>query len=117
MGLEDTATLYGPTGDFLLPETPKPIVFLAGDIGITPIIPMVKSLEVKGFPEQTTLFYSDKTPDSMAYHDELQEIDNENFAFLPVFTATQTRIDRDLLEKHLATPQIISISSSEPATF
>lgn len=104
MGPEDTATLYGPTGDFLLPNTPKPIVFLTGGIGITPIIPMIRALEAQGFPKQVALFYSDKTPDSMAYREELEAIVHDRFTFHPVFTTTQKRIDDTRLKEHLGTP-------------
>lgn len=105
MDEKDTATLYGPTGDFLLPKEDRPVVFLAGGIGITPILPMVAELRERGFPCETDVIYSARTEAAMAYRDELSAISHDNYAFHPVFTATQSRIDAALLKQLVRRPE------------
>ncbi len=98
MRQNDTATIFGPMGDFLLPQTAEPIIFLVSGIGITPIIPMLKQLEITNFKPQVLLFYSNKTKESSAYLDYLEKL--KQYQFIPVFTNTDNRIDKDLLVKH-----------------
>ncbi|MFO0400017.1 MAG: FAD-dependent oxidoreductase [Sphingobacteriia bacterium] len=43
----DTVTLYGPTGDFRILPTGRPVVFLTAGIGITPVMPLLHELEKK----------------------------------------------------------------------
>ncbi len=44
-------------GDFLLPEPVRPILFIAGGSGITPILSQLKTMAVKGFRAPVTLLY------------------------------------------------------------
>ena len=101
MGPQDTATLYGPTGDFQLPDTDRPIVFVAGGIGITPVVPMVKALERRGFPAKTAVIYSGRHREEMAYLDELEAIRSNNFMLHTITTASQPRIDEAYLRGQL----------------
>ncbi len=68
-------TIEGPHGFFTLPENPhRPIVFIAGGIGITPYLSMVRfAVDSKyGFP--VTLLYSNRSKESAPYLKELQNI-------------------------------------------
>ena len=94
----DTATIFGPMGEFLLPNTAEPIIFLVSGIGITPIISMLKELEKTNFKQPVLLFYSNKTKQSSAYLDYLEQL--KQCKLIPVFTNTDKRIDKDLLVKH-----------------
>lgn len=98
MQQNDTATIFGPMGEFLLSETPEPIIFLVSGIGITPIIPMLKELEKTNFKQPVFLFYSNKTKESSAYLDYLEKL--QQYKFIPVFTSTDKRIDKDLIVKY-----------------
>ena len=61
-------------GDFTLPRDPrKKLVFIAGGIGITPFRSMVKYLSDSGEKCDVVLFYSNRTPDEIAYRDVLDE--------------------------------------------
>lgn len=101
MQQNDTATIFGPMGEFLLSKTPEPIIFLASGIGITPIISMLKQLEKTNFKQPVFLFYSNKTKQSSAYLDDLKTIKLKQYQIIPVFTKTDKRIDKDLLVKHV----------------
>ncbi|MEN8167603.1 MAG: cyclic nucleotide-binding domain-containing protein [Pseudomonadota bacterium] len=63
-----------PLGEFHLPpETRNPVVYLAGGIGMTPALAMVRSLPQLPKIPSLYLDYSAPTPDQFAYHHELTE--------------------------------------------
>lgn len=61
--------ISAPKGDFTLVEQPALSCFVAGGIGITPLLPMVERLVELGHPWQ--LHYAAATPSRMAFHDRL----------------------------------------------
>ncbi|WP_330217957.1 ferredoxin reductase domain-containing protein [Marinobacter similis] len=44
-------------GDFLIPEPVRPILFIAGGSGITPILSQLKTMAIQGFRAPVTLLY------------------------------------------------------------
>jgi len=65
-------------GDFVMPKDPKrPLVFIAGGIGVTPFRSMIKYLVDTKEHRQVTLFYSNKTERDVAYGDILDEAEKE----------------------------------------
>lgn len=55
-------------GHFTLPkDTSKPVVFIAGGVGITPYRSMIKYLLDKNQPRKMTLIYSANTPEELAF--------------------------------------------------
>jgi ferredoxin-NADP reductase len=64
----DTLTVDGPRNHFSL-EDAEGYLFLAGGIGITPILPMVAETARRGRPWH--LAYGGRAPESMAFRDEL----------------------------------------------
>ena len=97
MELGERATIYGPTGDFVLPKDAKPTAFLVGGIGITPVMPMLKALQKTNFGAPTHLFYSNRKRDQAAYLDDLEAIQHDDFKLHTVLTETDPRIDQTLL--------------------
>lgn len=67
----DVLTATGPRNHFPLHESPR-YLFIAGGIGITPIIPMIKAAQVAG--ADWRLVYGGRTEASMAYRDEVAGI-------------------------------------------
>lgn len=61
---------HGPRNNFVL-EPASSYQFIAGGIGITPIIPMIRQAEDQGIPWQ--LLYGGRARNSMAFLDELVE--------------------------------------------
>lgn len=49
--------IEGPYGDFLLPEDTKPVVLLAGDVGIAPIRSIVLYMIAEGDPRRPVVLY------------------------------------------------------------
>jgi all-trans-retinol 13,14-reductase len=97
----DEATVFGPTGQFTLPEKPKNIAFLIAGIGITPVIPMLRELEKKCFKGKVILFYSNKILNTTSYHDKLNSLYLDKYTYVPVTTNNSKRIDGELIKSHI----------------
>ena len=80
VGSEGASVLLSPAmGDFVLPADPnRPLVMLAGGIGITPFFSMLRHLQheaAAGRPTPpVTLLYGNRTPDLAAWGDELARL-------------------------------------------
>lgn len=61
-----------PKGDFTLVEQPALSCFVAGGIGITPLLPMIERLVELGHPWQ--LHYAAASRSRMAFHDRLMQL-------------------------------------------
>ncbi|MFF7448957.1 MULTISPECIES: 2Fe-2S iron-sulfur cluster-binding protein [unclassified Streptomyces] len=68
LGQGDKVRVRGPRNHFALRPAPR-YRFIAGGIGITPILPMLAEAEARG--AQWTLLYGGRTRDSMAFTREL----------------------------------------------
>jgi ferredoxin-NADP reductase len=66
----DTVRVRGPRNHFALVDAPR-YLFLAGGIGITPILPMIAAAEAAG--ADWRLVYGGRTRASMAFRDRLEE--------------------------------------------
>lgn len=67
------AEIRGPRNHFRLVEADS-YLFVAGGIGITPILAMIRQATERGIP--WTLLYGGRTRSSMAYLDELTRLRN-----------------------------------------
>jgi all-trans-retinol 13,14-reductase len=101
----DTATIYGPSGDFAVCDTNKGIVFLVAGIGISPVMPMLKELVKRRFIHPVFLFYSNRTEEEAAYHRVLRSAGLSDYHYMPVFTKKQGRIGEETIKKELADPE------------
>jgi ferredoxin-NADP reductase len=79
-----------PKGNFVLPEeTSRPLVFVAGGIGITVFRSMLRYIQDTGLGHRVTLIYSNRDRESTAFLDELRELEQESPNFRLVLTMTQ----------------------------
>ena len=79
-----------PKGTFSLPEDPsRPLVFVAGGIGITVFRSMLRYISEERLPYRVTLIYSNRDRESTAFLDELQELEQTLRDFRLVLTMTQ----------------------------
>jgi ferredoxin-NADP reductase len=79
-----------PKGRFGLPEDPsRPLVFVAGGIGITVFRSMLRYIQEERLPYRVTLIYSNRDQESTAFLDELRELERALPDFRLVLTMTQ----------------------------
>ena len=79
-----------PKGDFTLPaETTRPLVFVAGGIGITVFRSMLLYIREQRLSYRVTLVYSNRDRQSAAFIDELQELERQIPEFRLILTMTQ----------------------------
>jgi ferredoxin-NADP reductase len=72
----------GPFGSFTLHKNAaKPAVFLAGGIGITPFVSIIRQATLDQLQHRIHLFYSNRRPEDAAFLTELQQYANENANF------------------------------------
>jgi ferredoxin-NADP reductase len=79
-----------PKGTFGLPEdASRPLVFVAGGIGITVFRAMLSYIQEERLPYRVTLVYSNRDRESTAFLDELKELAQEIPDFRLILTMTQ----------------------------
>jgi ferredoxin-NADP reductase len=79
-----------PKGRFGLPEDPsRPLVFVAGGIGITVFRSMLRYIHEEQLPYSVTMIYSNRDRESAAFLDELRELEQALPDFKLVLTMTQ----------------------------
>jgi ferredoxin-NADP reductase len=106
--------LRGPGGLFVLDgDDPRPAVFLAGGIGITPFVSLLRQAANDCLARKLVLFYSNRRPEDAAFLDELTELQrrNPNYRFVGTMTEMEKSrrswrgetafIDRAMLERVL----------------
>jgi cytochrome P450/ferredoxin-NADP reductase len=70
LAVGDVLTVRGPRNNFGLVPAPE-YLFVAGGIGITPLLPMIRRVEADGLPWR--LLYLGRSPEGMVYVDDLQD--------------------------------------------
>jgi ferredoxin-NADP reductase len=79
-----------PKGSFGLPEDPsRPLVFVAGGIGITVFRSMLRYIHEERLPYRVTLIYSNRDRASTAFLAELRELEQALPDFRLILTMTQ----------------------------
>ena len=78
----------GPFGDLTLGDTGRPAVFIAGGIGITPFMSMLRQAAEDRSPQPLFLAYSNRRPEDSAFLDELQQLERQNQRFHLMATMT-----------------------------
>ena len=80
--------LEGPFGDLTLDDAARPAVLIAGGIGITPFMSMLRQAARDRSPHRLFLVYSNRRPEDSAFLAELQGIErqNKNFRLLATMT-------------------------------
>ena len=105
------------SGKMVLPDdATRPVVFLAGGIGITPFRSILVQAAKERLPHRLFLFYSNRRPEDAAFLDELQHLqrENPNYRLIPTMTAMEKSlrpwrgetgyISKEMLAKHLGSP-------------
>jgi ferredoxin-NADP reductase len=123
------ARLEGPFGSLTLHgDRSRPALFIAGGIGITPYMSMLRQARLEAAPRRIALLYSNHRPEDSAWLGELQELERglPEFSLLPVMTATNRsaqawsgragRIDARMLQGILGElPRAVCYVTGSPA--
>lgn len=112
--LETRVNMEGPFGRLSLPESvARPLVFLAGGIGITPFRSMLMQAALHHLPHRLVLFYSNRRPEDAPFLRELQDLQLKIPGYTFVGTMTQLEnsdcpwagetgyLDHAMLTRHL----------------
>jgi len=67
----------------------KPAVFLAGGIGVTPFLSIVRQAHRDRLPHKLYLFYSNRRPEDAPFLDTLQNLEKTNPNFHLICTMTE----------------------------
>lgn len=82
----DTALIEGPYGKFSLLNYPAgPLLFIAGGVGITPLMSMVRYLRDNNDPRPVLLLYGNRTLKDILFEDELSKLP-DNFKTVHVLS-------------------------------
>lgn len=103
----------GPAGSFTYPgDDARPLVLLAGGVGITPLVSMLRHAVAAEPTRPVTLLYSVKGPEDVAFADELRSVARRHpqVRLAVTFTARAPegalsgRIDGALVSRHVPDP-------------
>jgi len=100
--------LRGPGGLFSMEEADSaPRVFLAGGIGITPFVSMLRQAAKERLARKLTLFYSNRRPEDAAFLDELID---EDVAFQQFHCRRVIRVHlrRNHARRHVFQPTLLT---------
>jgi len=108
----DKALVDGPYGVFSNQGEHGPFVFIAGGVGITPIMSMLRAMAKTSFREKATLIYGSRTKSEVVFYEELTEFAKkfENFTLIMVYSAEEVTgayhgfITQEILQKEITTP-------------
>lgn len=114
MPLGTPVRIEGPMGSLTLHNNAaRAGVLMAGGIGITPFLSIVRDAAEERKPHRLYLFYANKRPEEAAFLNELVELEakNPNYSLVGVMTRMQEsrqewsgerkRIDREMLERYI----------------
>jgi predicted ferric reductase len=103
----DTANIHGPFGRFsyVLHPDEHDLVFIAGGVGITPLMSMLRHMRDTGALKRVLLLYANKTPGDILFGEELRAMQGGDRPHLEVvdilsqpgegWTGETGRIDRE----------------------
>jgi len=78
----DILEAKGPSGDFhLIPAENKPVVLIAGGIGITPLLSMIKSISKVNPGREVYFFYGVNEKSDHSFQAELNELKKDHASF------------------------------------
>lgn len=91
----DEVFVRGPYGSFVIDENiDRNVIMLAGGIGITPFMSMIRHASISDRPTPLTLLYSNSSQNNIPFYDELLSLEKNNPRFRCAFFITGTEPDR-----------------------
>ncbi len=82
-----TVTITKAVGFFTVPkDNQKPIIFLVGGIGVTPVRSILKQAEYEKSVRDFTFFYSNRFTKDAAFNEEMKNIKLDHFRYVTVLS-------------------------------
>jgi len=99
----------GPFGIFTVENSRKDLVFIAGGVGITPFMSVIKDHLHKNRTQNILLLYGSRTEERIIFKNELDSIDKEWFKKIYVISGDESvfgiyercYIDKSMIKKHV----------------
>ena len=107
----DEIFIDGPFGNFV-PKEEKDLVFIAGGVGITPFMSIIRDRLKKDTKQNITLIYGSRTESDIIFKDELESINKEWFKKVYMLNdisnltirCEQGYITKDIIKKYVNKP-------------
>lgn len=99
--------LEGPFGNFNLKDDKKDVVFIAGGVGITPFMSMIREKIEKGSEQKVILLYGSKTHKEIIFQKEIDSINEEWFDKVYILSQEDSKIcekgdiDKKIIERYV----------------
>jgi ferredoxin-NADP reductase len=91
-----------PKGEFLLPERrDEPLAFIAGGIGITPFVSMLKSMVESGETRDIILLYANRNNSDIAFKDILEKAKQLGVKTIFINTEKDGHINQNMIEQNI----------------
>lgn len=114
----DTVFISNAQGDISLNRQPRGnFVFIAGGVGITPLISMVQQIYLDSPQCQTTLLYSITTPEEYLFKNLIEKIDHDNDSFHHYVTVTRSNNHQEAFSGRINSAMLQSIDAPANATY
>lgn len=107
----------GPAGFFVLPSSPPPLglfVFYAAGSGITPILPLIKTLLIDHEGAKALLVYSNHSKEQTIFRDEIELLERKypdrlrvEWLFSDARNLLRARLSKYLLEEQVNDPTLV----------
>lgn len=105
-----------PAGPFVYPEgDPRPLVLLAGGVGITPLISMLRHAAVVEPERRVTLVLSVKTEDDVPFRDELMGFAQRHPKSRVVFAVTRGAVSPGMHSGRVDGPLLLRLTGDPSA--
>lgn len=105
-----------PDGSFVIEDTSKKYIFVAGGIGITPFRSIINQLHHDGKEMNIELLYANRDSENIPFKDELESISNEHENFNITYFSGDKKIDESVLMEFGAklSDPVYYVSGPEP---
>jgi predicted ferric reductase len=111
---DEEVIVEGPFGNFTIEDDEKNLVFIAGGVGVTPFISMIRERIHSRKRQKITLIYAAKTKEDIVFKEELDNIKEEWFKKVYVLSQEKIeeegyldgRINREIIERFVDTNEI-----------
>lgn len=101
LSVGDIVDAKGPSGEFTLETVQRPVVMIAGGIGITPFRGIIVDHARKGTLDNITLFYGNRVADNVPFIDEMLSLADQHQGFKVHLVYSPDVISADYLKNSL----------------